>query len=202
MKKKHYFGDLWSLCHFWWLVIFMSFVIFWLGLGNLRHIATKSQHLWTVSRQIKFLSILKKKVRIGSDPPPSLGQIPNFYRKLVSGAPLNVMSYLEFPASLLRAESDHCAFSWARLPHTPPVRKRQWAEYQWSDFTCIHAERLPQCVDKPAGALPGSCDLRRDESEHLCSNQATSFDLMSLACLGESMEQVLDVQEGRPEDTM
>ena len=63
-------------------MIFMSFVmsllvIFWLGLGNLRHIATKSQHLWTVSRQIKFWSILKKKklmlCHTWSSQPPCLG---------------------------------------------------------------------------------------------------------------------------------
>ena len=199
MKNSHFFGDWWFLCdflcHFWWF--------FGWDLGTPAILRQNPNIYEQFQGKLSFGQFWKKKnVGIGSDPPPSLGQIPNFYRKFVSGAPLNVMSYLEFPASLLRAESDHCAFSWARLPHTPPVRKRQWAEYQWSDFTCIHAERLPQCVDKPAGALPGSCDLRRDESEHLCSNQATSFDLMSLACLGESMEQVLDVQEGRPEDTM
>ena len=39
----------------------MSFLVnFLLGLGNPRHIATKSQHLWAVPRQIKFWSILKK----------------------------------------------------------------------------------------------------------------------------------------------
>ena len=51
----------------------MSFLVnFWLGLGNPRHIATKSQHLWAVPRQIEFWLILKKSwdwVR----PPPLLG---------------------------------------------------------------------------------------------------------------------------------
>ena len=59
-------------------------MIFWLGLGNPRHIATKSQ-------QIKFWSILKKSwdwVR----PPPSLGQIPNFYQKLVWKLPYIIES--------------------------------------------------------------------------------------------------------------
>ena len=60
--------------------------------GNPCHIATKSQHLWAVPRQIKFWSILKK-VGIGSDPrPPSLDQIPNFYRKFVSGASLTLFT--------------------------------------------------------------------------------------------------------------
>ena len=68
----------------------MSFlVIFWLGLGNPRHIATKSQHLWAVPRQIEFWSILKKSWDWVRSPPPSLGQIPNFYRKLVLRASLS-----------------------------------------------------------------------------------------------------------------
>ena len=67
----------------------MSFlVIFWLGLGNPCHIATKSQHLWAVPRKIKFWSILKKSWDWVRPPPPSLGQIPNFYRKFVLKAPL------------------------------------------------------------------------------------------------------------------
>ena len=63
-------------------------MIFWLGLGNPRHIATKSQHLWAVPRQIKFWSILIKSWDWVRPPPPSLGQIPNLYRKFVSGASL------------------------------------------------------------------------------------------------------------------
>ena len=53
-------------------------VIFWLGLGNPRHIATKSQ-------QIKFWSILKK-VGIGSDSPPQppLGPNSKFLPKICS----------------------------------------------------------------------------------------------------------------------
>ena len=75
MKKSHFFGDWWFLCDFWcFLMAFL--VIFWLGLGNPRHIATKSQ-------QIKFWSILKKSWDWVRPPPPSLGQIPNFYRKFV-----------------------------------------------------------------------------------------------------------------------
>ena len=47
----------WKSSIFGWWVIFMWFfmsclVIFWLGLGNPCHIATKSQNLWTVPRQI------------------------------------------------------------------------------------------------------------------------------------------------------
>ena len=48
MKKSHF---LWLVIFMWFLVAF--FVIFWLGLGNPRHIATKSQ-------PIKFWWILKK----------------------------------------------------------------------------------------------------------------------------------------------
>ena len=48
-------------------------MIFWLGLGNPCHIATKSQHLWAVPRQIKFWSILKKKLGLGKTPAPLLG---------------------------------------------------------------------------------------------------------------------------------
>ena len=65
-------------------------MIFWLGLGNPRHIATKSQHLWAVPRQIRFWSFLKKSWDwVRPPPPPSLGQNPNFDRKFVSGAPLS-----------------------------------------------------------------------------------------------------------------
>ena len=45
------------------------FVIFWLGLRNPRHIATKSQHLWAVPRQIRFWSILKKSWDLVRPPP-------------------------------------------------------------------------------------------------------------------------------------
>ena len=73
----------------------MSFLVnFWLGLGNPRHIATISQHLWAFPRQIRFWSILKKSwdwVR----PPPSLGQNPNFYRKFVLHASLNQIFQIE-----------------------------------------------------------------------------------------------------------
>ena len=62
----------------------MSFLVnFLLGLGNPRDIATKSQHLWAVPRQIRFWSILKK-VGIGSDPPligPNSQLLPNFFLK-------------------------------------------------------------------------------------------------------------------------
>ena len=58
--------------------IFGDFLV---GIGEPRPIAIKSQ-------QIKFWSILKK-VGIGSDPPPPLGQIPNFYRKFVLKASLS-----------------------------------------------------------------------------------------------------------------
>ena len=69
---------------------FMSFLVnFWLGLGNPRHIATKSQHLWTVPRQIRFWSILKKSWDWVRPPPPSLGQNPNFYQKFVLEASLS-----------------------------------------------------------------------------------------------------------------
>ena len=44
MKKSHFFGDWWFSCDFWCLL--MAFlVIFWLGLGTPRHIATKSQQI-------------------------------------------------------------------------------------------------------------------------------------------------------------
>ena len=65
--SKLIFGKSWEFGpFFWWLVIFMCFLVifggffgdflvfFWLGLGTPRHIATKSQHLWAVPRQIKF----------------------------------------------------------------------------------------------------------------------------------------------------
>ena len=63
-------------------------MIFWLGLGTPRHIATKSQHLWAVPRQIRFWSILKKSWDWVRPPPPSLGQNPNFYQKFVLHASL------------------------------------------------------------------------------------------------------------------
>ena len=67
----------------------MIFGEFWVGTGE--PIATKSQHLWAVPRQIEFWSILKKSWDCGIEsdpPPPSLGQIPNFYRKFVLKASL------------------------------------------------------------------------------------------------------------------
>ena len=84
---------------------FMSFLVnFWLGLGNPRHIATKSQHLWAVPRQIRFWSFFKK-VGIGSDLPP-LGQIPNFYRKFVLKAPLIVLHRYKFVDKLRQKCTD------------------------------------------------------------------------------------------------
>ena len=96
MKKSHFF---------WWLVIFMWFLVFFdgifgdflVGTRNPRHIATKSQ-------QIKFWSISKKSWDWVSAPPPSLGQIPNFYRKFVLQASLialtseMLLSYIFWPA--------------------------------------------------------------------------------------------------------
>ena len=84
-EKVPFFCDWWFLCDFWWFL--MAFlVIFWLGLGNPHHIATKSQ-------QIKFWSILKKSWDWVRPPPPSLGQIPNFYRKFVLKASLILTQY-------------------------------------------------------------------------------------------------------------
>ena len=72
---------------------FMSFLVnFWLGLGNPRHIATISQHLWAFPRQIRFWSILKKSWDWVRPPPPSLGQNPNFYQKFVLEASLSILS--------------------------------------------------------------------------------------------------------------
>ena len=68
----------------------MSFLVnFWLGLGNPRHIATKSQHLWAVPRQIKFWSILKKKLGLGQIPaPPPWAKFLTFTENLFLGLPL------------------------------------------------------------------------------------------------------------------
>ena len=63
-KSLIFFGDWWFLGDFWWF--------FGWDWRTPRHIATKSQHLWAVPRQIRFWSILKKSwdwVR----PPPLLG---------------------------------------------------------------------------------------------------------------------------------
>ena len=95
----------------------MSFLVnFWLGLGNPRHIATISQHLWAFPRQIRFWSILKKSwdwVR----PPPSLGQNPNFYQKFVLHASLtcstrNLFCLLNF-VDLSCEECSGEGFCWA-----------------------------------------------------------------------------------------
>ena len=80
-KSLIFFGDWWFLGDFWWF--------FGWDWRTPRHIATKSQHLWAVPRQIEFWSILKKSWDWVTPQPPSLGQIPNFYRKFVSGASLS-----------------------------------------------------------------------------------------------------------------
>ena len=56
-------------------------MIFWLGLGNPRHIATKSPFCMVVVLGLKSWDWVR--------PPPSLGQNPNFDRKCFLGAPLN-----------------------------------------------------------------------------------------------------------------
>ena len=90
----------------------MSFLVnFWLGLGNPRHIATKSQHLWAVPRQIRFWSILKKSWDWVRPPPPSLGQIPNFYRKFVLHASLSHSCMLCFLCFF-------CLYFYFCSPHT------------------------------------------------------------------------------------
>ena len=132
MKKSHFLGD-------WWF--FMWFlVIFWLGLGNPRHIATKSQHLWAVPRQIEFWSILKKSWDWVRPPPPSLGQIPNFYQKFVLRASLSSSS----STSLASWESNckmsvykesrgrewlvfiKCRLSWCMIIDYMAEKKRWW----------------------------------------------------------------------------
>ena len=61
----------------------MSFLVnFWLGLGNPRHIATISQHLWAFPRQIRFWSILKKSWDWVRPPPPPWAKIPTFTENL------------------------------------------------------------------------------------------------------------------------
>ena len=78
MKKSHFF---------WWLVIFMWFlmwllVIFWLGLGNPRHIATSKSPFYMV------VVLVWKSWDSVRSPPTSLGQNPIFYQKMVFKAPL------------------------------------------------------------------------------------------------------------------
>ena len=83
----------------WFLVFFDGiFGDFLVGTRNPRHIATKSQ-------QIKFWSISKKSWDWVRPPPPSLGQIPNFYRKFVLQAPLRPWSLPTLVILLRRRKS-------------------------------------------------------------------------------------------------
>ena len=78
----------------WFLVFFDGiFGDFLVGTRNPRHIATKSQ-------QIKFWSISKKSWDWVRPPPPSLGQIPNFYRKFVLQASLMVLNIILYEEEL------------------------------------------------------------------------------------------------------
>ena len=87
MKKSHFLGDWWFLCdllcHFWWI-----FGWDWGTPAILRQYPNIYGHF---QGKLGFGQFWKK-VGIGSDPPPpSLGQNPNFYQKLVLEASLTVL---------------------------------------------------------------------------------------------------------------
>ena len=83
MKKSHFLGDWWFLCdllcHFWWI-----FGWDWGTPAILRQYPNIYGHF---QGKLGFGQFWKK-VGIGSDPPPSLGQNPNFYQKFVLEASL------------------------------------------------------------------------------------------------------------------
>ena len=83
MKKSHFWGDWWFLCdlscHFWWI-----FGWDWGTPAILRQYPNIYGHL---QGKLGFGQFWKKKLGLGQIP-PSLGQIPNLYRKLVFQAPL------------------------------------------------------------------------------------------------------------------
>ena len=84
MKKSHFLGDWWFLCdllcHFWWI-----FGWDWGTPAILRQYPNIYGHF---QGKLGFGQFWKK-VGIGSDPPPSLGQNPNFYQKFVLEASLS-----------------------------------------------------------------------------------------------------------------
>ena len=86
MKKSHFLGDWWFLCdllcHFWW--------IFGWDWGTPAILRQNPNIYGQFQGKLGFGQFWKK-VGIGSDPPPSLGQIPNFYQKFVLKASLRVI---------------------------------------------------------------------------------------------------------------
>ena len=79
----------------------MSFLVnFWLGLGNPRHIATISQHLWAFPRQIRFWSILKKSWDWVRPPPPPWAKIPTFTENLFCKLPLASYKYFNMDKAI------------------------------------------------------------------------------------------------------
>ena len=83
MKKSHFLGDWWFLCdllcHFWW--------IFGWDWGTPAILRQNPNIYGQFEGKLGFGQFWKKKLGLGQTPPP-LGQIPNFYRKFVLGAPL------------------------------------------------------------------------------------------------------------------
>ena len=86
-KNSHFFGDWWFscdlLCHFWW--------IFGWDWGTPAILRQNPNIYGQFQGKLSFGQFWKK-VGIGSDPPSSLGQIPNFYRKFVLQASLMIIS--------------------------------------------------------------------------------------------------------------
>ena len=146
----------------------MSFlVIFWLGLGNPRHIATKSQHLWAVPRQIEFWSILKK-LGLGQTPPPwdKIPTLTDFFGSF----PRKCRGYLCFVISdyLLRA---WCHFVLPQMFHV--TFPRHWQSKAGLD---TRTQQIHQWVGDrfcQGRRTPGrySCGGHNPQPECSCSDQ-------------------------------